>query len=96
MQVIPKDLIPMRNAGKYFPVTVERGSLERWRRLGVRGVKLETVLIGSRRYVSQDAIDRFVAATQETDDQPTAPPTRALSERETEALRRKHGTPKPQ
>ena len=37
-------------------------TLHRWRLNGVRGVKLETVLIGGMRYTSREAIARFIAA----------------------------------
>ncbi|MHB9081060.1 MAG: DUF1580 domain-containing protein [Pirellulaceae bacterium] len=35
----------------------------RWINRGVRGVKLETVMIGGRRFTSREALDRFYAAT---------------------------------
>ena len=47
-------------------------TLHRWRLNGVRGVKLETVLIGGLRYTSREAISRFIAA-QNADDVPAAP-----------------------
>ena len=37
-------------------------TLHRWRLHGVRGTRLETVLIGGARYTSAEAIDRFIAA----------------------------------
>ena len=47
-------------------------TLHRWRLNGVRGVKLETVLIGGLRYTSREAISRFIAA-QNADEFPAAP-----------------------
>ena len=47
-------------------------SLHRWRLKGIRGVKLETVLICGLRYTSKEAISRFIAA-QNADDVPAAP-----------------------
>lgn len=47
-------------------------TLHRWRLNGVRGVKLETVLIGGLRYTSREAIDRMIAA-QNADDAPAVP-----------------------
>ena len=47
-------------------------TLHRWRLNGIRGVKLETVLIGGIRHTSQEAIDRFIAA-QNADDTPAVP-----------------------
>ena len=62
-------------------------SLHRWRLDGVRGVKLETVLICGLRYTSKEAIDRFIAA-QNADDAPAAPViTPAQRRRQSEAAR---------
>lgn len=36
-------------------------TVHRWRLRGVAGVKLETVLIGGRRYTSREALQRFFA-----------------------------------
>ena len=38
-------------------------TLHRWRLRGVRGVKLQTVLVGGRRFVTEDAVREFIAAT---------------------------------
>jgi len=45
-------------------------TLHRYRLNGVRGVKLETVLIGGLRYTSEEAVDRFIAALN-ADDAPS-------------------------
>jgi hypothetical protein len=45
-------------------------TLHRWRLKGVRGVRLETILIGGLRYTSREAISRFIAA-QNADESPT-------------------------
>lgn len=37
-------------------------TLHRWRLRGIRGVRLETLLIGGIRYTSLEAIDRFIRA----------------------------------
>lgn len=43
----------------------------RWHRKGIRGVRLETVVVGGRRYTSKAALDRFVAAvTSAADSRP--------------------------
>ncbi|MHB1033724.1 MAG: DUF1580 domain-containing protein [Pirellulales bacterium] len=38
-------------------------TLHRWRLRGIHGVKLETVLIGGRRFTSLEAMQRFADAT---------------------------------
>ena len=61
-------------------------TLHRWRLNGVRGVKLETVLIGGMRYTSQEAIDRFIAA-QNADDAPAVAITANQRRKQSEAAR---------
>ncbi len=53
-------------------------SLWRWINQGVNGVRLESVLIGSRRYTSSEAIARFVEACS-AGSQSAAPPDQARS-----------------
>jgi len=38
-------------------------TLWRWYRRGVRGVRLETVVVGGRRFTSRAAIERFIERT---------------------------------
>lgn len=40
---------------------VHVSTLHRWHLRGCRGVRLETVLIGGRRYTSKEALQRFFA-----------------------------------
>ena len=62
-------------------------TLHRWRLNGVRGVRLETLLIGGLRYTSREAIERFIAA-QNADDAPATPViTSAQRRRQSEAAR---------
>ena len=42
---------------------VHISTLHRWRLKGCRGVRLETVMLGGRRFTSDQALDRFFAAT---------------------------------
>ena len=42
---------------------IHRATAERWRMRGCRGVTLETVLIGGKRYCSDEALERFVERT---------------------------------
>lgn len=60
------DLLPIKDV----PAAIERrgaprphrATVERWRQRGVRGVKLDSQLIGGRRFVSEAALDRFLEA----------------------------------
>ncbi|MDB5340538.1 MAG: hypothetical protein JWN70_6157 [Planctomycetaceae bacterium] len=73
-----EELIPFSKACKEFPgggVCLQ--TLHRWRLRGIRGVKLETIMIGGRRYTSRAAIGRFVAAQNKGQD----PPPLSVSQR---------------
>ncbi len=60
-------------------------TLHRWRLNGVRGVKLETTLIGGLRYTSKEAIARFIAAQNAADAPATSAITPAQRQRQAEA-----------
>lgn len=83
-------VISFNDARSAFPGIDRRlslATLHRWRLNGVRGVKLETVLIGGLRYTSREAISRFIAA-QNADDTPPAPViTPSQRKRQSEAAR---------
>ncbi len=90
IDVQTETLISFSDARSAFPGIVRRlslATLHRWRLNGVRGVKLETVLIGGLRYTSREAIGRFIQA-QNADDAPAAPViTQAQRRRLSEAAR---------
>jgi hypothetical protein len=73
-------LIKFGKAPKAVPGRPHISTLHRWRLRGVRGVKLETCLVGGRRFTSIEAIDRFIAATTAAANG-EAPPTRTPSQR---------------
>lgn len=57
-----ENLISLADAAREFPGRpVSLNTLHRWRMHGVRGTKLETVLLGGIRYTSRQAIQRFIA-----------------------------------
>lgn len=61
--LLDETLVPIQKAGEAFPYPVGRKAVERYFRHGVRGICLETVLIGNRRFVSHESIRRFLQAT---------------------------------
>ena len=61
--LLDEEIVPIQRAGSFFPYPVGRKAIERYFRHGIRGVRLETVLIGGRRFSSQEAIFRFLEAT---------------------------------
>ena len=57
------DLLTFPQASREIAGRPHVSTIHRWRLNGVRGVRLETVLVGGRRFVSRDALDKFIAQT---------------------------------
>jgi hypothetical protein len=55
-------LTPMSKVPAASPGRPNLSTIWRWRNRGVRGHRLETILVGGRRYTSREAITRFLAA----------------------------------
>jgi hypothetical protein len=72
--------VPGRGGNPIHP-----GSMERWARIGVRGVRLEVALVGGQLCSSREAVARFIervtAARSGTGD-PTLKPTRTARQRQ--------------
>lgn len=81
-----EELIHLPEARALFPQRPALNTLHRWRLKGVRGVRLETILIGALRYTSREAIRRFIAAQNAADAGHTPDPA-AASRRAKEAGR---------
>lgn len=63
-------LISFQEATRHAPGKPHISTLHRWRRRGVHGVRLETCLIGGKRYTTREAMNRFfesVTAVSESD-----------------------------
>ncbi len=58
-----ESLQTLTDAAKSLPTRPAVSTLHRWRLRGVRGVRLETCLVGGRRLTSKEALKRFSAAT---------------------------------
>ncbi len=63
-----EDYRPLRRASDFFPGPVSVATLHRWRKFGLHGVRLATVLCGSRRYLSRSAAEDFLAKVTEAVD----------------------------
>ena len=61
-------LVPVSIAGRHFPVPVSRPTVERLMRHGKNGIVLESLVISNRRYISVEAITRFIQKTNEQHD----------------------------
>ena len=51
----------LSEAARLLPGRPHVSTLHRWARRGVKGVRLDTVRIGGRRYTSIEAVQRFAA-----------------------------------
>lgn len=60
-----KDLIPQREAAELLPGNVAVSTLNRWQRIGIRGVRLKSTMVGGRRYTSAAWLEEFFDAVQE-------------------------------
>ena len=82
-------LLTLNEARSAFPGGKRLGlaTIQRWRLTGVRGVRLETVLIGGMRYCSRESIARFIAAQNAADAPATPVITPAQRRRQSEAAR---------
>ena len=70
-----------RRSGKRINVS----TLWRWATLGVRGIKLETIMAGGSRATSLEAIERFFQAlTRQAEPQAIAPPLHQIHQRRKE------------
>lgn len=58
-----RELFSLAQAAKLLPGRPHISTLHRWRLKGVKGVKLDTVVVGGRRFVTREALERFVQAT---------------------------------
>ena len=97
IELLEESLVSLTEAPKYFPGgRPSRASLERWVRRGVRGVKLQTVIICGRRYTSREGIDRFIRAQLQVEPQSTRlEPVKSMSKTELAEATRKYNLPEP-
>lgn len=58
-----ENLLSLAEVAKKLPGRPHISTVHRWRLRGVRGVKLETVLVGGRRFTSDAALAEFVRCT---------------------------------
>ena len=72
-----EQLVLLKDAGKHVPRpktrrAPNRQTIWRWADSGLRGVQLETIMLGGCRYTSVEALQRFFAA-QNTPKEPEEP-----------------------
>ena len=77
-------LIRFQEAGRHILGNPSVCALHRWRLNGVRGAKLETLLVGGTRFTSAEAISRFIAAQNPNEcPAPTITPSQRRKQAET-------------
>ena len=83
-----ENIITLGEACRVFPPNgISDATMARWIQKGVKGVKLETLVIGGRRLTSKESIFRFIAA-QNADDAAPVRITPAQRRRQSEAARK--------
>ena len=83
-----EDLVPFPDAPSIVPGRPDISTLHRWRTKGVRGVRLVTVRIGGRRFVSRGAILSFISLLTAAVDGTLAPEITPFARRAAEAAER--------
>lgn len=58
-----ESLVSFEQASEVTPGRPHKSTLHRWRLRGIRGIRLETCLIGGRRFTSREALQRFAERT---------------------------------
>lgn len=61
MDAFVEDLLSINEAAREAPGRPHIATVWRWINRGVRGIKLETVMIGGRRFTSREALEQFFA-----------------------------------
>jgi hypothetical protein len=79
-------LIAVADAPSVIPGRPHKGTVWRWVLNGIRGIKLESIVVGSKRFTSREAVDRFISATTAVANGEPAP-TRSPRAREREIAR---------
>jgi hypothetical protein len=61
MSNLRRELLTLAEAARSLPKRPSPSTLWRWHSRGIGGVRLETIMIGGRRYVAREALQDFVA-----------------------------------
>jgi len=62
IDIVNEHLCRLIEAPYEIPSKPHLSTVVRWTRQGVKGVRLETVVFGGRRFTSREAIQRFIQA----------------------------------
>ncbi len=67
-----EQLLSFADASRVLQSRPHVSSIWRWSTRGVRGIRLETVQVGGRRFTSREALERFIARTTAARDEAAA------------------------
>jgi hypothetical protein len=85
---LSEHLLTLAAAARELPGSSGRGvhpsTVWRWAQRGVRGVRLETILVGGVRYTSREALERFVRTMTASVDRVPLQPTSNSDRRQKE------------
>ena len=56
------DLLTINQAARRLPGSPHPSTIWRWRKKGIGGVRLCTVLVGGRRYITVEVLEQFIAS----------------------------------
>jgi hypothetical protein len=77
LDISREQIITLAEASHRLPGRPDISTLWRWRSRGVRGVTLDSVVIGGRRYTSVEALERFAQALTAAPRPPSPGPSAA-------------------
>ena len=63
VDILNEDTVTLTEATKIIPGRPCASTIWRWYQRGCRGIRLETSVIGGRRFTSREAITRFIEST---------------------------------
>jgi hypothetical protein len=83
LDILSESIVPLSEVSSLIPTHPSYSAVYRWHRDGIRGVHLETVLIGGSICTSREALQRFLrdtnaAAAREADGRRSAPRTSSV------------------
>ena len=82
-------MVPLAQSPKHIPGRPNASTPYRWATVGVRGgIRLETVVVGGKRFTSIEAIQRFIRATTANSPGASAPVPRPTSRQREAAIRK--------
>ena len=63
IDISEEKLVSLADAAKTLPGRPHVSTIWRWHTRGIRGIRLETVVVGGRRFTSRESLQRFAEAT---------------------------------